>query len=824
MDMRPFTSLIIPTYQRSGMLIETLSYLRWMDYPAERLELIVVTDRLEANLSEAISMMEFPFMYQIVEQAGQGAAIRRNHGAALARGELLIFIDDDMSAGPQFVSAHADAHGQAENRVVIGYFPPAPTGRVGFLQLELRDWWETNFYNLREPGHRFTYQDLSAGNFSLRRGLFEQTGGFQVDFVCREDYELGKRLLDAGAQFVYCEAARCIHRDHTEIEHALRRKQEEGAAEVQLGLAHPQLRPQLLMTSLLDQAQPAGAFLRTLAFHMPGLGDLLAGLIRSLLPAAEALNLRYLWRRLQLGLSFYHYWCGVASRLPNLSAVRMYLNEFEAVEQMEPELVLDLFAGVEAAELALEKAHPNSVRLVYHSMPLGVIPPRAGAERLRGPHLRPFIVNNLSLGLARVVLREHLSRLPAPVAAQAASCPGEGFQLVELAGVSPGSITAITSEDSSRSLLRFQGHPLKWVRRADLRASGSPRRAEAEQIFDPLLPILLGLDARLPLRPENIPLFSIVICTRDRPHLLEGCLQALAALTYPNLEILVIDNAPTSPATEQLCQQYPVRYAREDRPGLDLARNTGWQLANGSLVAYTDDDARPDPGWLDEMAAVLSQPHVMAATGPVLPCELVTPAQIAFEDSYGGMSHGFEYHCFRRGQLSDRQLLWASGFGVGANMAFRRAVLAELGGFDPGLDVGTPAAGGGDVELFHRLVAAGYSLVYTPAPFVWHLHRRSWEELQQQIYNNGRSFGVYLLTCWRHHSVRRGSLISFAIFEWFGKWLLKRLIRPGKWPRRLVLSEIRGALSAPVAYLQSRRAASSEENRLRFSSRSGGEP
>jgi GT2 family glycosyltransferase len=333
----------------------------------------------------------------------------------------------------------------------------------------------------------------------------------------------------------------------------------------------------------------------------------------------------------------------------------------------------------------------------------------------------------------------------------------------------------------------------------------------------------VSLDVWLPPRPENTPQFSIVICTRDRPHLLAGCLQALAALTYPNLEILVIDNAPTSPATEQLCQQYPVRYVREERPGLDLARNTGWQLANGSLVAFTDDDARPDSGWLDGMAAVLSQPNVMAATGPVLPCELVTPAQIAFEDSYGGMSHGFEYRCFQREQLSDRQLLWASGFGVGANMAFRRTVLAELGGFDPGLDVGTPAAGGGDVELFHRLVAAGNNLVYTPAACVWHLHRRSWEELRQQIYNNGRSFGVYLLTCWRHHSVSSGRLIGFALFDWFGKWLLKRLIRPGKWPRRLVLSEIHGALSAPVAYLVSRRAASSDGNRSGFSSRSGGE-
>ncbi len=97
--------------------------------------------------------------------------------------------------------------------------------------------------------------------------------------------------------------------------------------------------------------------------------------------------------------------------------------------------------------------------------------------------------------------------------------------------------------------------------------------------------------------------------------------------------------------------------------------------------------------------------------------------------------------------MSDRRLLWASGFGVGVNMAFRREVLDAIGGFDVALDVGTPSRGGGDVALFHRFVARGYTLHYDPSALVWHTHRRQFAALHRQVYDNGRSFGCYLIRC-----------------------------------------------------------------------------
>lgn len=196
----------------------------------------------------------------------------------------------------------------------------------------------------------------------------------------------------------------------------------------------------------------------------------------------------------------------------------------------------------------------------------------------------------------------------------------------------------------------------------------------------------------------------------------------------------------------------------------------------------------------------LRHARVAAVTGNVAPAELSTSEQCLFEWVYGGMRHGFERWLFRRDLLSTTELLWANLCGVGTNMAFRRQVLLDLGGFDPALDVGGPAGGGGDLELFHRLVAGGYSLLYEPAAIVWHIHRRDRTGLRRQMFDNGRSFGAYLLTCAANRTVPTGQVVSFALRNWLYWALLRRVVHPGWLPRALVLAELRGALVSPWAY------------------------
>jgi glycosyltransferase involved in cell wall biosynthesis len=286
--------------------------------------------------------------------------------------------------------------------------------------------------------------------------------------------------------------------------------------------------------------------------------------------------------------------------------------------------------------------------------------------------------------------------------------------------------------------------------------------------------------------------------------MLEACLDAVQALDYPDFDVLVVDNAPTTDETARLVRATPARYCREERPGLDWARNRGIAEATGEIMAFIDDDARPDPRWLSTVAAAFTEPEVMAVTGMVAPAELETRAQIVFELSLGGMTQSTRRRVIRRQELTSSQLLWSSSYGVGTNMAFRRSVFDVERTFDPALDVGTPTRGGGDLEMFQRLVSLGYTLVYEPAALVWHVHRRTESELTRQVHSNGRGFGSYLWTCLRNRTARPGALLTFALRQWLWGWILRRLVRPGEIPRRLVLAELAGALLSPLAFLLSR--------------------
>lgn len=369
-------------------------------------------------------------------------------------------------------------------------------------------------------------------------------------------------------------------------------------------------------------------------------------------------------------------------------------------------------------------------------------------------------------------------------------------------------IRQLEQYEAVRILVRYRGRLLGWAS-----VSNNPweqtisaervRQTIVDQLGKELVRSTLGEQfgaVSEAVADRHLPSISVVICTRDRTDLLKGALEALLALDYPHREIIVIDNAPATTSTAEFVARLPVRYVKEERPGLDWARNRGIAEARHEIIAFTDDDVRPDRGWLRGIAAAFADPEIMAVSGLVAPAELETEAQIQFELRYGGMLQYLDSFKFDGSKLSTRQLLWASKYGVGANMAFRRQVFEAVGNFDVALDVGTATCGGGDIEMFHRILAKGYSTFYEPRAFVWHRHRRSAEALSRQLQDNGRSFGAFLLTCDRNRTVPRWEIWKFAMFQWLGWWLVRRLGVPGLLPRKLVVSELLGALDSPFAY------------------------
>jgi GT2 family glycosyltransferase len=308
---------------------------------------------------------------------------------------------------------------------------------------------------------------------------------------------------------------------------------------------------------------------------------------------------------------------------------------------------------------------------------------------------------------------------------------------------------------------------------------------------------------------ETLPLVTVAVCTRDRTADLAGCLEALVQLDYPALDLLVIDNAPTSDATRQVVQRYAsVRYVCEPRPGLDWARNRAILEARGEIIAYTDDDVRVAPDWVRSIATGFADPDVMAITGLVVPDELETDAQVLFEQ-YGGFGRGFERLWLRVpiGQRLPWKWLGTGRFGTGANMAYRRSVFTKIGGFDPALDVGTLTNGAGDIEMFFRLLKAGHTLLYEPRAIVWHRHRRDVAALHKQITHYGSVYSYLVRTAIAYPDERRSVLLFGALWMVWNlrRWLLWHRSTPQL--RRLVRAELWGGLVGLTRYLPARRRA-----------------
>lgn len=279
---------------------------------------------------------------------------------------------------------------------------------------------------------------------------------------------------------------------------------------------------------------------------------------------------------------------------------------------------------------------------------------------------------------------------------------------------------------------------------------------------------------------EAIALSDItaVICTRDRPELLRRALTSLVALDPPASEVLVIDNAPSDARTRDLvAEHFPsVRYAREEAPGLNFARNRALQESRYAIVAFMDDDAVADAGWCGALlAALCERPDLAACTGRVEALELATASQRLFEAN-GGFSQGLEP--IRLPQdvalpLNGRRapaIAWASRMGCGCNMAVRKDAVLAIGGFDTALDLWPVAPGGGDIDILWRLLDAGGQLEYRPEALVWHEHRRDMAGMERQMIAHQRGTVTFLTKSLRN--ARPQTRLPIAVF------LAWRLVKP----------------------------------------------
>jgi GT2 family glycosyltransferase len=226
-------SVVIPTRNRGQLLTRTLGALARQTAPAEDFEVIVVADGCTDETAAVVRAFPAPFTLKLVEQPATGPAAGRNRGAAKADSPLVLFFDDDMEAAPQLVAAHLAAHDAHPGGVVLGYFPlPDPGGRADVFRAAIKAWWDQGFAARAEPAHRNDFRDFCTGNVSLSKRLFEESGGFDLQYpgASTEDYDLGVRLLRRGVRFHFAREAASLHHDRPTCRRTLDRAGRDGYA------------------------------------------------------------------------------------------------------------------------------------------------------------------------------------------------------------------------------------------------------------------------------------------------------------------------------------------------------------------------------------------------------------------------------------------------------------------------------------------------------------------------------------------------------------------------------------------------------------------
>jgi GT2 family glycosyltransferase len=249
---------------------------------------------------------------------------------------------------------------------------------------------------------------------------------------------------------------------------------------------------------------------------------------------------------------------------------------------------------------------------------------------------------------------------------------------------------------------------------------------------------------------------SVIVCTKNRPEQLTKCLLSFRALSPLPAEIIVVDNDPSSGLTRAVTERFPeVQYVPETKPGLSAARNAGVRSCHGAIVAFTDDDVTVHERWIAALEEAFDDPKIAAVTGLVLPAELKTRAQYAFQTGAIGWNCDYRTLDFDRAFFEGAKRrgvpVWL--LGAGANMAFRREVFGQVGHFDERLGAGASGCSE-DSELWYRLLAEGHRCRYTPSAVVFHHHRADWRDLKNQLY-----------------SYMRGHVAAlFFQFERYGHW------------------------------------------------------
>ena len=266
-------------------------------------------------------------------------------------------------------------------------------------------------------------------------------------------------------------------------------------------------------------------------------------------------------------------------------------------------------------------------------------------------------------------------------------------------------------------------------------------------------------------------MFSVVVCTCNRAEKLRNLLDSFERMRAPDgaqWELIVVDNNSTD-GTARLLTDYaakttlPLRHSFEPQPGLSVAHNHAIELAKGEIIIFTDDDCRVPEDWLTAIVREFaSDPELGVLGGRV---ELFNPADRAITIRTSR----------ERVELTGDNR--AMDFLIGCNLAFRRALIDRVGGFDTRFGVGgSTVPSCDDMDFVYRLVRERVRIVYSPDFMVLHDHGRTTDAqvttLQQRyLMGRGGFYAKYVL---------EGDRAMRQMLYWELRTLVTGLVRPAE--------------------------------------------
>jgi cellulose synthase/poly-beta-1,6-N-acetylglucosamine synthase-like glycosyltransferase len=300
---------------------------------------------------------------------------------------------------------------------------------------------------------------------------------------------------------------------------------------------------------------------------------------------------------------------------------------------------------------------------------------------------------------------------------------------------------------------------------------------------------------------KTLPSCSVIVCTRNRAEHLNQCLKGIRGLCYPNVDVIVVDNASDNDEARPIADAWSARYIREPVIGLSRSRNRGARSSDAEIVAFIDDDAVPNTDWLCNLVEEFSDPNVMAVTGFISPTK----------PSHAGIEQYFRARHKRRVFDSSTDDWFAlanfGGIGDGANMAFRRKVFDSWNGFNERLGLGAAVWGGEEHNAYFELIKRGHRVVFTPRAVVRHPFPETSDDARKRSFRCIEAGGGYIALLFFEEPAYRRYLLSFV------RKALTRRIRTRRNPLLTRWQELQAFVSGFRLYWHYRQDAQLKEKR-----------